>query len=84
VDALANISCGEMFPNDCSNETNDTAEASTFEEEEGAENERRENAFVGTLSLSREGVKHCLNCECAMAARQMCLYNKSLKIYMHL
>ena len=41
-----------------------------------------ENAFVGTLALSREGVKHCLNCECAMTAWQMCLYNKSLNIYM--
>ena len=35
------------------------------------------------LSLVVKGIKHCLNCECAMAARQMCLYNKSVKnIYM--
>jgi len=43
VDALANISCEEMSPNDCSNETEDIAEATTFEEEEGAENERRDS-----------------------------------------
>jgi len=36
VDALANISCGTASPNDYSNETEDLADATTFEEDEGA------------------------------------------------
>jgi len=33
------------------------------------------------FSLEREDVKHRLNCECAMEARPIRLYDKSLKIY---
>jgi len=37
-----------------------------------------EKACAVPFSLEREGtyIKHCLNCECATAARSMCLHKK--------